>query len=100
MLQAIDLIRVQVDALSIDDLQDHAASVLDTIEALNDYLNTVGPKSANNRLNGLTLAKKLRSHMSRVRDLINAHKGATVVLATEQTTGFAGLPRGVKPLGF
>lgn len=68
MLQAIDLIRVNVDALTLEDLQAHANDVLDTIGALNEYLNSPGPKSANARLNGLRLANKLRTHMAHVRD--------------------------------
>lgn len=100
MLQAIDLIRVNVDALTLEDLQAHANDVLDTIGALNEYLNSPGPKSANARLNGLRLAKKLRTHMAHVRDLTNAHTAAAALVGAAQATGSANLPQGARPLGF
>jgi len=45
MVVAIDLMRINVNALLPDDLQDHAVRVLDTIGALNDYINTRIPKA-------------------------------------------------------
>jgi hypothetical protein len=99
MLQAIDLIRVNVDALTLEDLQAHANDVLDTIGALNEYLNSPGPKSANVRLNGLRLANKLRTHMAHVRDLINAHIAAAALVGAVQATGSANFPQGARPLG-
>lgn len=99
MLQAIDLIRVNVDALTLEDLQAHANDVLDTIGALNEHLNSPGPKSANARLNGLRLANKLRTHMAHLRDLINAHIAAAALVGAAQATGSANLPQGARPLG-
>ena len=99
MLQAIDLIRVNVDALTLEDLQAHANDVLDTIGALNEYLNSPGPKSANARLNGLRLANKLRLHMAHVRDLINAHQAAVALVGAAQAAGSANLAQGAKVFG-
>ena len=99
MLQAIDLIRVNVDALTLEDLQAHANDVLDTIGALNEYLNSPGPKSANARLNGLRLANKLRLHMAHVRDLINAHQAAVALVGAAQAAGSTNLAQGAKPFG-
>jgi hypothetical protein len=99
MLQAIDLIRVNVDALTLEDLQAHANDVLDTIGALNEYLNSPGPKSANARLNGLRLANKLRLHMAHVRDLINAHQAAVALVGAAQAAGSGNLAQGAKVFG-
>jgi hypothetical protein len=99
MLQAIDLTRANVDAMTLEELQAHAKTVLDTIGALNEYLNSPAPKSANARLNGLRLASKLRLHMAHVRDLINAHQAAVAMVGAAQAAGSTNLPQGAKLLG-
>lgn len=88
-LQAIDLTRVNVDAMTLEELQAHANGVLDTIGALNEYLNSPAPKSANAKLNGRMLAKKLRMQMAHVRDLINAHQAAVALVGAAQAAGSA-----------
>jgi hypothetical protein len=98
MLQAIDLTRANVDAMTLEELQAHAKTVLDTIGALNEYLNSPAPKSANARLNGLRLASKLRLHMAHVRDLINAHQAAVAMVGAAQAAGSTNLPQGAKLL--
>ena len=100
MLQAIDLTRVNVDAMLLEELEAHAKEVLDTIGAMNEYLNSPAPKSANSKLNGLRLANKLRTHMAHVRDLINAHQAALALVATAQAAGSTNLAQGFKPFGF
>ena len=103
MLQAIDLARTNVDAMLLDDLQAHAVQVLDTIAAMNDYLNSPAPKSAVSKLNGLRLANKLCSHMAHVRDLINAYTAAVALANAAQASGAAaglvGLPASGKSPG-
>ena len=99
MLKAIDLTRVNVDAMTLEELEEHAMQVQDTIAAVNEYLNSPAPKSANERQNALRLAKKLRAHMAHVRDLINAHTAAAALVGAAQATGAANLPQGGKPLG-
>jgi ABC-type transporter Mla subunit MlaD len=99
MVIAIDLVRVNVNAMQLDDLQDHAAQVLDTIGALNDYINSPAPKSANALRNAMTLLRKLAMHMAHVRDLINAHTAAAALVGAAQATGAASLPQGAKPFG-
>ena len=99
MLQAIDLTRVNVDAMTLEELQAHASDVLDTIGALNEYLNSPAPKSANAKLNGLRLAKKLSLHMAHVRDLINAHQAAVALVGAAQAAGSANLAQGAKVFG-
>ncbi len=44
MLQAIDLMRVNIDALNLEDLEAHAQQVLDTLGGLNEYTNSPAPK--------------------------------------------------------
>ena len=99
MIKAIDLIRVNVDSMTLEELEEHAMQVLDTIGAMNDYLNSPAPTSANERQNAVRLANKLRSHMAHVRDLINAHTAAAELVGAAQATGAANLPQGAKPLG-
>jgi|SRR5450830_1793926 len=99
MLQAIDLTRVNVDAMTLEELEAHAKDVLDTIGALNEYINSPAPKSANAKLNGLRLANKLRLHMAHVRDLINAHQAAVALVGAAQAAGSTNLAQGAKPFG-
>ena len=99
MLKAIDLTRVNVDAMTLEELEAHAKDVLDTIGALNEYLNSPAPKSANARLNGLRLANKLRLHMAHVRDLINAHQAAVALAGAAQAAGSGNLAQGPKFFG-
>ena len=98
-LQAIDLTRVNVDAMTLEELQAHAKGVLDTIGALNEYLNSPAPKSANAKTNGRLLAKKLRTQMAHVRDLINAHQAAVALVGAAQAAGSANLAQGAKVFG-
>ena len=95
MLEAIDLMRVNIDALDLEELEAHAQQVLDTIGGLNEYINSPSRKSANALHNALTLARKLRLHMARVRDLINARKLAAAVIAAAQSGGAATMPQGI-----
>jgi hypothetical protein len=99
MLQAIDLVRTNVDAMLWDDLQAHAVQVLDTIGAMNDYLNSPASKSAVAKLNGLRLANRLRSHMAHVRDLINAYTAALALANATQASGSAALVAALPPCG-
>jgi hypothetical protein len=94
MVVAIDLMRVNIDVLSPDDLQAHAAQVLDTIAALNSYINTPHIKSSNALHNALRLVRKLIFHMARVRDLLNAHAAAAGVNAAMPASGAANVPHG------
>ena len=98
MLQAIDLMRVNIDAMNLEDLEAHAQQVLDTLSGLNEYTNSPAPKSANAKNSALHRARKLRLHMARVRDLINAQKLAAVV-ATMQAAGSVSLAPCAKPPG-
>ena len=89
MLLAIDLMRVNIDAMDLEELEAHAVEVLDTLAGLNDYPNSASFKSANARRNALHQSRKLRLHMARVRDLINARKLAAAMMATKETAGSA-----------
>ena len=98
-LQAIDLARVNVDAMTLEELQAHAKGVLDTIGALNDYLNSPAHKSANAKTNVRLLAKKLRIQLAHVRDLINAYPAAVALVGAAQAAGSANLAQGAKVFG-
>ena len=94
MLQAIDLMRVNIDSMILEDLEAHAQHVLDTLGGLNKYTNSPALKSGNAKRNALHQAGKLRLHMARVRDLINAHQLAAAMVATMQTASSANLVPG------
>lgn len=79
MLKAIDLQRSDLDQMPIQDLDDHAVAVLDTIAALNDYINDGQRKSHDALLNALRLNRKLCAHMARVRALIQARLAAQAI---------------------
>ena len=64
-----------------------------------EYLNSPVLKSANAKLNGRMLAKKLRLQMARVRDLINAYQAAQALVGAAQAAGSANLGQGAKVFG-
>ena len=106
-LHAIDLVRADIDAMALQDLEDHAVDVLDTIAALNDYINGGLPKSHDALLNAMRQNRKLCLHMARVRDLIQARKAAYAMVQGMPSTsapGLSGMPsmgrrsRVVRPL--
>ena len=99
MIESIDLIRTDVDAMPLADLEHHAQRVLDTLAGLNDYLNSPGFKSAVERKTALKRSEKLRLHMAQVRSLIAAHMAATAWIASAQAAGSANLAQGAKAFG-
>ena len=99
LIKAIDLTRVSVNSMTLEDLEDHAERVLDTMAALNNYNNSPATKSAIAKLNGLSRAEKLRGHMLHVRGLINAHRAAVALVGAAQGAGSANLPQGAKHPG-
>ena len=82
--------------MDLEDLEAHAQQVLDALGGLNEYTNSPALKSGNAKRNALHQARKLRLHMARVRDLINGHKLAAVVVATMQAAGSANLAPGAR----
>ena len=99
MLQAIDLPRVNLDVMTLEELEAHAKCVLDTIGALNEYINSPARKSSNAKLNAMRQALKLRTHMARVRDLLNALTAAAAMVAG-QSVGAGNLAPGSPRFGF
>jgi len=98
MIEATELIRVNIDAMQFDDLIDHERHVLDTLAGLNDFVNRPGRKGADELRNALRLFQKLRLHMARLRDLIHARKAAlALVHAAQQATGVASIVQGEHP---
>ncbi|MBC7703452.1 MAG: hypothetical protein H7274_05845 [Rhodoferax sp.] len=64
MLKSIDLVRVDVEQLCLTELEAHAVEVLDTLEALNAYINGPQHKSHNALVNAQNLSRKLRNRSS------------------------------------
>ena len=95
MLKAIDLIRVDVEQLCLTDLEAHAVEVLDTIATLNAYINGPQHKSYNALVNAQNLSRKLRTHMARVRDLIQVRQSAVAMMQGMQSAiapSLSGMP--------
>ena len=99
MLKALDLTRVDIGAMSLGDLEDHANEVLNTLGALNEYINSPVRKSANSKQAALTRARALRLHMARVRDLIQVRQAAAVIACSAQVAGVVNQPLGAPPFG-
>ena len=99
MLKALDLTRVDVDAMTLDDLQVHANEVLNTLSALNEYINSPARKSANSKQTALIRARLLCMHMPRVRDLIQAHQAIAAMTGSGQAAGVVKLAPSVHPFG-
>jgi hypothetical protein len=90
-LRAINLVRADIDAMALQDLEAHAADVQETIAALNDYINGPLPKSHTALLNAARQNRKLCLHMARVRDLIQARKAAYAIVQSMPSTSAPGL---------
>ena len=79
LIDAIDLPRVNIDAMPLEALQGHEIKVLDTISALDEYVNSPPRKNADAKRNALMLSRKLSLHIASVRDLLQTHKLAAVM---------------------
>lgn len=97
-LRAIDLVRADIDAMALQDLEAHGADVLDTIAALNGYVNGGLPMSHAALLNAARQNRRLCLHMARVRDLIQARKAAYAMVQGMPSTSAPGLT-GVPAMG-
>lgn len=85
MLAAVDLVRVSVESMTLEELECHALQILDTIAALNDYINSSTCKSANALRNAVQHARKLAAHMRHVRALIDAQSVQAVKVERPDT---------------
>ena len=99
MLKALDLTRVDIGAMSLGDLEVHANEVLNTLSALNEYINSPARKSANSKQAALTRARSLRMHMARIRDLIQARQAAAAMAGSAQVAGVLNQVPGAHPFG-
>ena len=92
MLKAIDLVRENLNQLGIEDLERHAADVLDTIAALNDYINGGNRKSHHALLGALRRSRKLCAHMAHVRALIQARRSRQAMVQGLPSTSAPAMP--------
>ena len=99
MVHAIDLMRINVEELDLQDINAHAREVLDTIAALNDYTNGPLHKSHYALLNAYQLNRKLCLHMARVRDWMQARQAASAMALTSHTGSVPGIPQGLPAMG-
>lgn len=73
--------------------------VLDTIAALNDFINKPGPKRADAVRNAQRLVRMLGAHMARLRDLMQAHRSMQAMLHAMHSAGAEHLPRTAPAFG-
>jgi hypothetical protein len=72
MLEAIDLVRANLDGMTDEELEDHAARVVAVLLELNNAQAQATWTSAIAAANIARLAKKLMAHLARVKELIEA----------------------------
>ena len=89
MIAASEQIRVNVDAMQLDDLIDHERRALETLAGLNDFINRPGRKGADELRNAMRLVGKVMHHMAHLRDLIHARKAAMALVQAAQAAGSA-----------
>ena len=99
MVHAIDLMRINVEELDLQDINAHAREVLDTIAALNDYINGPLHKSHNALLNAYQLNRKLCFHMARVRDWMQARQAASAMEQASNAVNTPSIPHGLPAMG-
>lgn len=78
MLDAVDLPRLNIESMDIDELEEHEKQVIETINGVNYFILDKSHISANETINARRLFSKLKLHLSRVSDLIKFHKLAIV----------------------
>ena len=86
MLDAVDLPRLNIECMDIDELAEHANQVMETINGVDNFILSASHMSANETINARRLLSKLKLHLSRVSDLIKIHK-----LAIAAQSGTMGL---------
>lgn len=89
MLQAAELLRVNIDAMQLDDLLDHEQQVLESLAGLNDFINRSGRKSSDELRNAMRLSGKVMHHLAHLRDLIHARMAALAMMQAAQTAASA-----------
>jgi len=94
MLEAIDLIRVNIDALSDEELEEHAARVVAVLLELTNAQAKAVWTSAIASANIARLAKKLLAHLARVKELIEARLAEAAEADEEPPAALAGRKHG------
>jgi hypothetical protein len=94
LIDAIDIPRIAIDTLSLDDLNSHYVLALETLAGLNEIINSHGYKSANEKQNPVRLARNLSLHLLRVRALIDAYKASASMFAKGQSSQATNAPNG------
>jgi hypothetical protein len=89
MIRAIDLMRINVHAMSLDELEELADEMFDTISDLNDYINRPGFRTADERRNAITQWSKLQEEVNYVASLIEGAKAVAACIAKAQAAGSA-----------
>ena len=94
MLDAIDLPRVIVDSMDLEELENHANHVVETISGIDAFIKTSHNMSAFEASNARNLYSKLKVHLARITDLIQSnrllllvHQSQTIAGSERQTSG-------------
>jgi len=86
MLEAADLVILDIESMSLADLQDHADKVLDALNRLNQLICYPVDRSANTIISANRRTRKLRAHMNKVRGLIIARVNAIAAATPPNST--------------
>lgn len=100
MIAASGLLRVDLDALQLDDLLDHEQEALKVLAELNDYINQPTRRSADERRNVARLTKAMHLHMAHLRDMIYARRAALALVHAAQTEGADDAVQSSRPFRF
>lgn len=99
MLRAIDLARLDAEAMSLEDLEAHSKEVSDTLAGLNDYLNSPSPKSRNALANAKKRAETLAARMPLLRDLIQLRQSERSMMQLLESANDPAPSMGMPSLG-
>ncbi len=100
MFASSELLRVNLDALQLDDLIEHEREARKVLAELNHYTNQPTRRSADERRNLASLSEKMRMHMAHLRTLIDARKAALALLQVAQTEGAEDAVQSNRPFRF
>lgn len=97
IIAAIELLRVNIDSMQLEELLEHHQAALNVQADLNDYMNQPARRSADERRTVARLSKKMLLHMAHLRDLINARKAALALTQAAQVGGAGDAEQGSRP---
>jgi hypothetical protein len=99
MLAALNLTRLNAEAMSFEDLEEHYKEVLDTLAELNDYINSPSPKSREALADAKKRAEALAARLPLLRDLIQFRQSERSMMQLLQSASDPTPSMGMPSLG-